>query len=113
MAYTVSQRVAEIGVRMAIGASPATWSAMVVRQGAMLAAAGVALGLVGAAAAARAVQSLLFVDARVSIPLTFARQRADPGRGGAAGELHSGPPRRARLAGHRARPVTLGQLALW
>jgi putative ABC transport system permease protein len=72
MAYTVSQRAAEIGVRMAIGASPGNVVGMVVRQGAVLAAAGVVVGFAGAAAAARAVQSLLFVEARGSDPLTFA-----------------------------------------
>jgi ABC-type antimicrobial peptide transport system permease subunit len=72
MAYTVSQRVAEIGVRMAMGASPSQVVAMVVRQGAILAVAGITIGLVGAAFAARAVQSLLFVDARGFSPLTFA-----------------------------------------
>jgi putative ABC transport system permease protein len=72
MAYTVSQRVTEIGVRMAVGASPRNVIGMVVRQGAWLALAGVAIGLVGAAAAARAVQSLLFVEARGYDALTFA-----------------------------------------
>ena len=72
MAYTVSQRVTEIGVRMAVGASPRNVIGMVVRQGAWLALAGVALGLVGAAAAARAVQSLLFVEARGYDAITFA-----------------------------------------
>jgi putative ABC transport system permease protein len=71
MAYTVSQRVTEIGVRMAVGASPGNVVGMVVRQGAMLAIAGVVLGLAGAAAAARAVQSLLFVDARGFDAITF------------------------------------------
>ena len=71
MAYTVSQRLAEIGVRMAIGASPVNVIAMVVRQGAALAVAGVAIGLAAAALAARAVQSLLFVDARGFDPFTF------------------------------------------
>ena len=71
-AYTVSQRVAEIGVRMAMGASPSQVIAMVVRQGATLALAGIGIGLVAAAFAARAVQSLLFVDARGFAPLTFA-----------------------------------------
>jgi putative ABC transport system permease protein len=71
MAYTVSQRSTEIGVRMAIGASPADVVAMVVRQGAMLALAGVALGLIGAYGAARAVQSLLYVEARGFDPMTF------------------------------------------
>jgi putative ABC transport system permease protein len=71
MAYTVSQRISEIGVRMAIGASPANVVGLVVRQGAMLAAAGVVLGLLGAAAAARAIQSLLFVEARGFAPVAF------------------------------------------
>jgi putative ABC transport system permease protein len=71
MAYTVSQRIAEIGVRMAIGASPANVIGLVVRQGAMLTAAGVAIGLLGAAAAARANQSLLFVEARGFAPVAF------------------------------------------
>jgi putative ABC transport system permease protein len=71
MAYTVSQRLTEIGVRMAIGASPANVVTMVVRQAAILAAAGTALGLAGAAAAARAVQGLLFVDARGFDVVTF------------------------------------------
>jgi putative ABC transport system permease protein len=71
MAYTVSQRVAEIGVRMAMGASPSQVVSMVVWQGARLALAGIALGLVGAAFAARAVQSLLFVGARGFDPIPF------------------------------------------
>ncbi|MDP2389880.1 MAG: FtsX-like permease family protein, partial [Acidobacteriota bacterium] len=71
MAYTVSQRVAEIGVRMAMGASPSRVIGMVVWQGARLALAGIALGLVGAVLAARAVQSLLFVGARGFDPLPF------------------------------------------
>jgi ABC-type antimicrobial peptide transport system permease subunit len=72
MAYTVSQRSTEIGVRMAIGASPASVVSMVVRQGAALGAAGVAIGLLGAAAASQAVQGLLFADARGFDPITFA-----------------------------------------
>ncbi len=72
MAYTVSQRVSEIGVRMAMGASPSVVVGMIVRQGAYLALAGIAIGLAAAAFAARAVQSLLFIDARGFDPLTFA-----------------------------------------
>ena len=71
MAYTVSQRLTEIGVRMAIGASPVNVIAMVVREGLWLAVAGVVIGVGAAAVAARAVQSLLFVDARGFDPLTF------------------------------------------
>ncbi len=76
MAYTVSQRVAEIGIRMAMGASPAQVIGMVVRQGAMLALAGISIGVIAAAMAARAVQGLLFVEARGFSPLTFAAAAA-------------------------------------
>jgi putative ABC transport system permease protein len=71
MAYTVSQRTAEIGVRIAVGASPPRVVAMVVWQGAQLALAGMALGLIAAALAAGAMQSLLFDVAGLD-PLTFA-----------------------------------------
>jgi putative ABC transport system permease protein len=70
MAYTVSQRIPEIGVRMAVGASPASVIGMVVRQGARLALIGIGIGLVAAAVAARAVQTLLF-DVSGLDPLTF------------------------------------------
>jgi putative ABC transport system permease protein len=70
MAYTVSQRVPEIGVRMAIGASPGRVIAMVIWEGARLSLAGLGLGLLAAAVAARAVESLLF-DVRSHDPLTF------------------------------------------
>jgi predicted permease len=76
MAYTVSQRVTEIGVRMAVGASPGNVIGMVVREGLWLAVTGVAIGLIGATAAARAVQSLLFVEARGFDPITFAGSAA-------------------------------------
>jgi len=48
MAHAVSQRTAEIGLRMAVGASPSSILAMVLRRGLLLAAAGTALGLAGA-----------------------------------------------------------------
>jgi putative ABC transport system permease protein len=71
MAYTVSQRTAEIGVRMAVGATPGRVVAMVVWQGAQLAFFGVILGVIAAALAVGAVQSLLFqIDG--FDPLTFA-----------------------------------------
>jgi putative ABC transport system permease protein len=70
MAYTVSQRVPEIAVRMAVGASPKQVVAMVVRQGAALTGVGIAIGIVGAGLAAFAMQSLLF-DINALDPLTF------------------------------------------
>jgi putative ABC transport system permease protein len=71
MAYTVTQRTSEIGVRMAMGASPERVIGMVVWQGAQLAAAGIVLGLAGSVFAARAVQSQLFIEARGADPITF------------------------------------------
>jgi putative ABC transport system permease protein len=71
MAYTVSQRTAEIGVRMAVGASPRRVVVMVVWQGAQLALLGTALGMIAAVLAAGAVQSLLF-EVNGLDPMTFA-----------------------------------------
>ena len=60
LAYTVSRRSREIGLRMALGADRRGIRNMVVRQGALLVGVGVALGLVGALATTRALESLLF-----------------------------------------------------
>ena len=70
MAYTVAQRIPEIGVRMALGASPGRVIAMVVWQGVRLASTGIVIGLVAASFAALAAESLLF-DVRGLDPLTF------------------------------------------
>jgi len=60
MAYFVTQRTHEIGIRMALGASRRTVLGMVLRQGAKLAAGGVVAGLLGAVAMTRAIAALLF-----------------------------------------------------
>ena len=71
LAYLVTQRVQEIGVRLAIGASPRDVVRLFVREGAVLTAIGLVCGLAGALAAAQALTSLLFgVDA--TDPSTFA-----------------------------------------
>jgi putative ABC transport system permease protein len=71
MAYTVSQRTPEIGVRIAVGASPRQVTTMVVWEGAQLALAGTILGLIAAALGGGAIQSLLF-EIKGLDPLTFA-----------------------------------------
>jgi len=71
MSYTVSQRISEIGIRMAMGASPWNVIAMVVGQGMRLALAGIVLGTLAAFAFTRFIASMLTgVDA--SDPATFA-----------------------------------------
>jgi predicted permease len=70
LSYTVSQRVREIGIRMAIGARPANVELLVLRQGMGLVAVGLALGLIGALALTRLLKGLLFGVA-VNDPFTF------------------------------------------
>jgi putative ABC transport system permease protein len=60
MAQVVVRRTQEIGLRMALGATPQHVLGMVMRQGVLLAAGGAVLGLAGALAMARALNSLLF-----------------------------------------------------
>ena len=60
IAYSVGQRSGEIGVRMAMGAQPGDVQRMVVRQGLALTGAGVAVGMAGALALTRLMQTLLF-----------------------------------------------------
>ena len=60
LSYTVSQRRREIGVRMALGAKSGDIVTLVVRQGALLVAAGAVAGLLAAAASSRVLDSFLY-----------------------------------------------------
>jgi len=60
MAYAVARRTAEIGVRIALGAAPASIEWMVLRDGLLLIALGIAIGLPLALASARVTASLLY-----------------------------------------------------
>jgi len=60
IAYSVSQRTREIGIRMALGAQKTSLVSMFVRQGLWLTGIGIACGLVAAVAAMRLMSSLLF-----------------------------------------------------
>ncbi len=60
LAYTVAQRTREIGLRMALGATPGRVRGMVLRQVGMMTLVGGVIGLVSAAVLARYAQSLLY-----------------------------------------------------
>jgi ABC-type antimicrobial peptide transport system permease subunit len=74
MAYSVAQRRREIGIRMALGAAAADVRALVVGQAVRLGALGLALGLAGALAAGRLLESLLF-QVRPVDPVTWSEFR--------------------------------------
>ena len=81
LAYLVSQRKREFGVRMAIGAMPSSVLALVFRQGIGLTIGGVVLGVAGAVAASRLLSSFLFGVGR-SDALTYAAVVATVGVAG-------------------------------
>jgi predicted permease len=71
ISYGVSQRTREIGVRIALGAQSGQVQRMFLRQGLVLTAAGVAIGLIAAVALTRWMSSLLFEVSPLD-PLTYA-----------------------------------------
>jgi len=60
LAYSVQQRVHEIGIRLALGASPSNVRNGLLAQGMRLAGIGIAIGLVGALGLTRFIRSFLF-----------------------------------------------------
>jgi putative ABC transport system permease protein len=71
LAYDVSQRTREIGVRSAIGASRGQIASLIVRQGLWKGGIGVVLGLVGAVLLSRSLTTLLF-NVRPTDPSVYA-----------------------------------------
>jgi putative ABC transport system permease protein len=71
IAYSVSRRAQEIGVRMALGARKSDVIRLVLKQGMTPTIVGAALGLVGAWAATRLMSGLLF-EVSATDPVTFA-----------------------------------------
>lgn len=70
IAYSVTQRTHEIGIRMALGARDTTVLNLIMRQGTVLTLIGVILGIGGAFALTRVISSLLF-GVGTNDPLTF------------------------------------------
>jgi len=71
LAYSVSERTHEIGIRIALGAGTGNVMGMVFRNSLALAAAGVSLGTAGALVVTRVLEKYLF-DVKPTDPSTFA-----------------------------------------
>jgi putative ABC transport system permease protein len=71
LSYSVNQRTSELGLRMALGATPRRILALVISEGITVVMIGILVGIVGALAMGRAVSSLVF-GVTVRDPLTFA-----------------------------------------
>jgi putative ABC transport system permease protein len=71
LAYTVSQRTREFGIRIALGARTGTVVGMVMGQGMRLAAIGLALGVAGAALLTGLMEKMLY-DVKPTDPAVFA-----------------------------------------
>jgi putative ABC transport system permease protein len=70
IAFLVAHGAREVGIRMALGATPRGIGMLVLRHGFIIAAAGLALGIAGAFAVTRLMQSLLFGVA-AGDPMTY------------------------------------------
>jgi predicted permease len=71
MSYAVTRRTPELGIRLALGATPAAVRWLVVREGTATVLAGLVVGLAGCAGVVRLIRSLLF-DVRAGDPVTLA-----------------------------------------
>ena len=101
MAYSVNQRLPELGVRVALGASPSNIMTLVLGHGARLAAAGLTIGVGLSLLAGRALQNLLF-GVTPSDPLMLADRSCRCSGCDRVRLLHSWPARGSRRSDDRA-----------
>ena len=101
IAYSVTQRTQEIGIRMALGAQRGDVLRMIVGQAMALTAAGIVSGAIGAFLLTRVMTGLLF-NVKPGDPLTFLAVAVVLGARRRVGELRPRPPRDARRSRHRA-----------
>jgi len=92
ISYTVSQRTREMGIRLALGADRSAILAMVVKNGTLLAGAGVVIGLAAAFLLTRLMASLLF-GVGPKDPITFSLRSGRIDHGRHCCQLHSSTPR--------------------
>lgn len=72
MAWMVSQRTREVGIRMALGAKPGDVLKLIIKQGLVLTLAGVMIGLLAAVAATRLIDTQQLYGVSATDPFTFA-----------------------------------------
>jgi putative ABC transport system permease protein len=70
ISYVVTQRTREMGIRLALGAEEGVVAGMVLKQGAILAGTGIAIGLLGAFGLTRLMEAMLF-GVSATDPMTF------------------------------------------
>ena len=105
MAYSVTQRTHEIGIRMALGAAHADVLRMVLRHGVTLTFLGVSVGLAAAFGATRLIANLLYVSPTDGP--TFAAVSTLAGHGGHCRQPPAGPPSHPRGSAGGAAPGVL------
>ena len=104
LAYLVTQRTKEIGIRIALGGSARSIFELVLREGLLLIGGGFVLGAVGAVALRKSLESQLF-GVSATDPLVLVGVTRDAGAGGGRGVRAAGAPRDADRSDRRAHRI--------
>ncbi len=101
LAYLVTQRTKEIGVRMALGGTPRAIFDLVLKEGLVLLAVGLAAGGIGLVAVRRVLEAQLY-GVGPGDPAVMTLAAVVLGLAALVACAHPGPPRHAHRPGHRA-----------